>query len=101
MPTVEIGPFEVTIGEGDSQRTTKLLRIASLISAHVELPDDLSNRGLLIAHIAELLQAQEHRLALLLFSLKEGSVGFEEENGTLQKLTFSYPDPEETKGKPS
>jgi len=101
MPIVEIGPFEVVVGEGDNARPAKLLRLGSFISTHVELPDNVTDKGILITHLAELLQTHEKRLTLLLMALREGSVGFEETNGSVTKLTFSYPELGETKGKPS
>jgi len=101
MPSVEIGPFEIVLGEGDNARLVKLLRLGSFISTHVELPLEVTDKGILITHIAELLQTHERRLTLLLMALREGSVGFEETNGLVTKLIFSYPDIGETKGKPS
>lgn len=101
MPQVEIGPFDVPIGEGDQARLVKLLRLGSFISTNVELPDDITDRGALITHIVELLQSHERRLTLLLMALREGAIYFEELNGSLTKLIFSYPDLGETKGKPS
>lgn len=101
MSQVEIGPFEVVLGEGDNARLAKLLRLGSFIATHVELPDNLTDKGALITHVAELLKTHENRLTSLLMSLREGSVGFEETDGILTKLIFSYPDVGETKGKPS
>lgn len=101
MPSVEIGPFEIPLGEGDNARLTKLLRLGSFISTHVELPPEVTDKGQLITHLAELLQTHERRLTLLLMALREGSVGFEETDGLVTKLTFSYPELGETKGKPS
>jgi len=101
MPSVEIGPFEIVLGEGDNARLTKLLRLGSFISTHVELPPEVTDKGQLITHLAELLQTHERRLTLLLMALREGSVGFEETDGLVTKLTFSYPELGETKGKPS
>lgn len=101
MPSVEIGPFEIAVGEGDNARLEKLLRLGSFISTHVELPPEVTDKGILITHLAELLQTHERRLTLLLMALREGSVGFEETNGSVTKLTFSYPEIGETKGKPS
>ena len=101
MPSVEIGPFEIAVGEGDNARLEKLLRLGSFISTHVELPFEVADKGQLITHLAELLQTHERRLTLLLMALREGSVGFEETDGAVTKLTFSYPEIGETKGKPS
>jgi len=101
MPSVEIGPFEIAVGEGDNARLEKLLRLGSFISTHVELPPEVTDKGQLITHLAELLHTHERRLTLLLMALREGSVGFEETNGSVTKLTFSYPEIGETKGKPS
>jgi len=101
MPQVELGPFEIVVGEGNEARVAKLLRLGSFISTHVELPPEVTDKGVLITHIAELLQTHEKRLTLLLMALREGSVGFEETNGLVTKLIFSYPELGETKGKPS
>lgn len=101
MPSIEIGPFEIVVGEGDNARLTKLLRLGSFISTHIELSSEVTDKGILITHLAELLQTHEKRLTLLLMSLREGSVGFEETNGSVTKLVFNYPDIGESKGKPS
>lgn len=102
MPEVEIGPFEVTTGPPDHRETLRVLRIAGVSATTVPLPEGVKTRGELVTHVAALLKAQERRLVNLLFAFREGSVGFEEtQTGELVRLTYTYPDLEDSEGRVS